>query len=190
MVNALIIPVKTIPAEGAAIDLEIDPAEIAPEGVSTSDVTPLHVKGKLSGVEGVFTFAGSVAGAYTGPCDRCAEDIELAFAMKVRWTFIDEVYDDKEPLDEGLAEGDLLTATIGYDGETIDLHLPLWEEVMLARPSKFPPMTGNGTACSVCGKDAADWQSGQDDNEGEEKNTGFAGLRDMFPDLPQGPAEE
>ncbi len=190
--TSLSFPVITIPVRGLDIDQTIAPENLAPDAALSSEVGPIHVMGTLSGGEGIYTFEGRLAGVYHGPCDRCTEEVELAFAVKVRWTFLEDDGLDDEALDEGATYGDVLMATLSYEGETIDLDLPIWEEVVLARPGKFPPMVEDGTECTVCGKAAADWQSGsiEDEETTENSNTGFSGLRDMFPDLPEDSAKE
>ena len=185
-------PVIAIPADGVAIDQTVAPEALAPDEAMPGEVGPIHINGTLSGGEGMYSFHGRLSGAYHGPCDRCAEEVELAFSAKVQWTFLEDDGLDDDALDEGTTHGDTLIATLSYDGDTIDLAIPIWEEVVLARPGKFPPMVEDGTECSVCGKAAADWQSGAEENEEttEKSNTGFAGLKDMFPDLPDAPAKE
>ena len=189
--NTLKVPLVEISEEGIEIETTLSADAIRPKDASELALGPVSIRGRLSGGEGIYVFRGTLSGTYQGPCDRCIRDVEWPFTLTVQWTFMES--DPAIPDDEwesGLEQEDgSIASTAAYSGVELDLGKQAWEEIVLAMPSKFPPLDASMTRCSVCGEEIAAMLRPEDKEE-ELTNRGLQGLKEMFPNLPSGPVKE
>lgn len=192
-VNTLIVSLTDFPDEGIAIRQTLTAAEIQPAEAADVDTGPITLDGHLDELGGAYTFTGTLTGSFRGECDRCLERAEAPFAIRVVWTYLEsdpDVADDEwETGSEELEDG-ALASTLAYGNDEIDLGRAVWEEIILAVPSKFPPLDAERRHCTVCGKDIEALLSDDRAPSSKFENSGLAGLKDMFPDLPKGPDKE
>jgi len=163
--------------------------------VQTVDSEPLitnrvTIDGMFSGGDGTYFFDGAISGDYTGACDRCNEVVESPFNVRVRWTFMEsdpDIPDDQWETGGAEDAQGVVSSTLAYQGEEINLMPQIWEEIVLARPSKYPPLSDNRQKCTVCGEDISELSYAPSEEQAQRPTTDskFAGLRELYPDLPE-----
>lgn len=192
-VNRLLVPLADFPAGGISIHETVAEAEFGPGG--ELDVLPGAVTliGRVEEAGGAYTFTGTVSGGFHGPCDRCPKRVDSPFAMRVAWTFLasDPDADDDEWESGGeVLEDGTVASTLAYANEELDLGRAVRDEVMLAVPSKFPPLDEERRRCTACGEDIEALPGLDRAPATTFENSGLAALKDMFPNLPKGPEQE
>jgi uncharacterized metal-binding protein YceD (DUF177 family) len=179
-VNRLRFPLVSLTPKGIAVDVTLSEAEIRPEGVEALPVDSVRVHGTLSQIGGEYAFRGTVAGRYKYPCDRCLEPAVFSFCAEALWVFSPgaAARDDGQTDDD--ADEEVLTVAI--EGNEIDLAPQVWEEVVLAAPSKFLCREDCAGLCPQCGANLnRDRCSCRTDDSIE--NKGLAGLAALFPEI-------
>ena len=188
MLEILRSPLIAITDEGVAVAVDVPVAALRPEHGAALPLEAVVLDGTLMPVADDFLFRGRAGGTFKHTCDRCLAEAEAPFEVEVTWTF-----EEGPPLGpfDGLAEEntgtpDSVTGLHRYQSGVIDLNAPLWEELEFAVPDKFlcgPDCLG---LCPLCGGNKNERICGCEsrNEELEPKNTGLAGLADMFPDLP------
>jgi len=196
-VNSLRIPIISIDADGLWIETVVDTASFHPAEGRTLPLTRLQLSGDLTPLdEGELLFRGTVEGAFGHACDRCLAEAEFPFSVEVLWQFVakdtvpggvkgdeGEIVFDAEELDDPAMD-------YSYDGNEVDLSLALWEEAEMALPLKYICREDCRGLCPVCGGDRNEKPCACDTASEAEINPGLAGLKDMFPELPEQHAEE
>lgn len=197
--NRLTVPVASITAGGASIDVVVPIAELKPPDVESGvPVLTVNVAGVLSEAGDEYLFQGTVSGVFEHVCDRCLEAMCAPFDVDVVWAFKEG---PRQTAEDALEEADTdepAVAVVGFDGNEINLAPCVWEEVVLAMPSKFICREDCAGLCPKCG---ANLNRGRctcrenDDNvadRGERPmgNKGLAGLAELFPDLRPKRSEE
>jgi uncharacterized protein len=145
-----------------------------------------------------YLFQGSVSGVFEHVCDRCLEAACAPFDVDVVWTFKEG---PRQTVEDALEDDDTdepAVAVVGFDGNEIDLAPCVWEEVVLAMPSKFICREDCAGLCPKCGVDLNRGRCACRDNDdnvadrGERPmgNKGLAGLAELFPDLRPKRSEE
>lgn len=178
---------------GLSVDITLDINDLKPDGVAPLPMGALTVRGSLTPMIGQYLFKGTLTGAFAHSCDRCLEPAEIPVELPVLWTFDEgeegggthldgEDEDGLEPLE------DEAYGLFTFSGTTIELARPVWDEVCLALPAKFICRETCRGLCPVCGGNRNTAPCTCEEIEIEETpvpNSGFAGLKDMFPDLPE-----
>jgi len=184
-VNTLRIPLAKMTGKGVAVHAVVSIEDVRPQDAGELDAGPITVSGDLSEMTQQYLFQGRISGTYRRVCDRCLEAAEQAFDTAVAWVFVPgpaglpagESADDADaPEDECDAE------FTPFEGDEIDLRARVWEELVLAAPTKFLCKEGCAGLCPECGADlnrapCACHQTAT------MKNSGLAGLADLLPDL-------
>jgi uncharacterized protein len=169
--------------------------EVRPNDVPQTSLTQVRVAGNLSAVSTEFVFRGRIIGEYERECDRCLEPAHETVEQEVTWLFepgtdTPQAAPDVEDEEGELEGGEDEERARYYHGEEIDLAPHVWEEVVLATPTKFYCRDDCRGLCPRCGKNlnagACDCAPEKETNG----NSGLAALKDMFPDLPSKPVEE
>ena len=188
--NALEVALAAITREGLSLTRVVDADAVRPANVRDLALGPITVSGVLSDVDTEFIFRGRVSGTFLGTCDRCLCEIELPFDTDVIWVFVqgsarspleDLAADDDEELDED-------SGVIFFDGLSIDLAPPTWDEVALAMPAKMLCDEDCAGLCPQCGANLNTATCGcvpKPDTRFTE--TGLSNLADLFPDLTKKP---
>ncbi len=197
--NRLTVPVASITVGGASIDVVVPIAELEPPDVkSGAPVVTVNVAGVLSEAGDEYLFQGSVSGVFEHVCDRCLEAVRAPFDVDVVWTFKEG---QRETVEGALEEDDTdetAVAVAGFDGNEIDLAPCVWEEVVLAMPSKFICREDCAGLCPKCGVNLNRGRCACRENDGNVAdrgerpmgNKGLAGLAELFPDLRPKRSEE
>lgn len=190
--SSLEIQLISITERGLHVDVTVDVNSLGPEGVEPLPMGEVTVRGSLTPMIGQFLFQGTVEGVFTQPCARCLESAAIPVSLPVVWTFEegpDSRYganDDDES--DGVEEEDEDFGLFAIQGTLIDLARPVWAEVSLALPVKFVCRDECRGLCPVCGanRNTAPCTCPEEViDETPVQNSGFAGLKDLFPDLPE-----
>lgn len=194
-VSSLEIQLISITERGLRLDVTLDVNSLAPEGVEPLPMGDVTVRGSLTPMIGQFLFQGTVEGVYTQPCARCLEKAEIPVSLPVVWTF-EEGPDTRHAIraDEdgeegvGVEEEDEAYGLFAFHGTVLDLSRPVWVEATLALPVKFVCREDCRGLCPLCGanRNTAPCACPEEViDETPVQNSGFAGLKDLFPDLPE-----
>jgi uncharacterized protein len=196
--DALKIPIATVTGPVLEVDAVVSGQELRPEGAAElalllGDVT---VKGTLKEISEDYLFQGTVSGTYMGSCDRCLEAVVAPFSIDVLWNFAQGA--ELEGLQEFMsAEGEPddyeeMDPLRAFAGNEINLAGHVWEEIVL----DMPPKVLCGPACKgLCPRCGANLNDGPcackpGDEPEASKESRFADLRDLFPDLGRETPEE
>ncbi len=192
------IPLSSFTEEGILVDKVVAETEFAPKGTSQLAISPVHVSGKLTQVDGDYIFKGRLEGLYHLRCDRCLDPVDWPFDIDVLWVFEEGVPvhplenwpDNAEEEEDAVDEGE--TRVARFQGNEIDLSEAAWEEIVLAAPAKVLCREDCKGLCPRCGanwnRETCDCQ--QQPKEESFQNDGLAGLADLFPELKPKNSEE
>ena len=189
--DKLCIPVSQAPCGGVTIHVVASPDELRPKGARELDLGAVTVSGALqrsSSEDTVheYLFQGRISGVFRHACDRCLDMTDKPFDVEVVRVFVQgparalsEVLGDCE---EG--ENDYDAGFVAFQGDEIDLRLAVWEEIVLAAPTKFLCKQDCAGLCPVCGANRNRAACACEQTKtGTMGNTGLAGLADFLPDL-------
>lgn len=183
-------PISTITDPGLQVDVTVAADALKPAGATPLPLGEVVVRGALTPMVGQFLFQGSVEAVFVHACDRCLAEADFPVAASVVWTFEEGAPGDTRapaaPVESGGAEEEA-HGIFYYDGTAIDLTLPVWDEVALALPVKFLCRDDCRGLCPVCGGNRNIERCSCEEASGEEPRAGqssFAGLKELFPDLP------
>lgn len=191
--NKLLFPLSLAArAGGLSLDVEVPEELVRPKGVPESALRRVHVTGTLDEIDTEYIFRGTIEGTFEQPCDRCTEPASVTVAQDVTWLFEPASESggaarranegDEEELDDERARY--------YDQEGIDLAPHVWEEMVLAAPSKFYCRADCKGLCPHCGRNLNEGACDCAPEIDEPGNSGLAALKDMFPNLPSKHSEE
>ena len=190
------IPITSVPESGVAISVDFEPCDVQPANTEAIPLVKGSLEGMLSEVGGEYLFTGQVEGAYVHACDRCLEDARADVVTPVTWFFAlgpEEAPvlwtgdDDDEASPE---EADDVQRPI--NNGVIDLAPVVWEELVVAAPSKYICSEDCKGLCSRCGTNLNEGTCGCGPKEVEVKSghQGFAKLAELYPELMNKPTEE
>lgn len=173
---------------GLHVDATVSEASLRPPDTEPLPLREITVRGDLTPLIDQYLFQGTVGAVFVSACDRCLEEAAVNVAIPVVWTF--EEGTDRDQGLTGDAELEEVEAhgVYTFDGIAIDLARPVWNEAVLALPSKFVCREDCRGLCPVCGANRNSEPCACESAPTEEtpaSNSGFAGLKDMFPDLPE-----
>ena len=150
-------------------------------------LSPVSVVGTLKEAGGTYIFEGRVSGSFVRACDRCLVEVRVPFEAEAFWTFQEGPGPElaAEDMDQFDLEGEDDSGVFTFEGGVVDLSPCVWEEVVLAYPTRFVPCEDHPELEFECMAEQFEpLLNRQERNEDEERGTtGFAGLADMFPDL-------
>lgn len=186
--SSLEIPISTVTDIGLHVDVTVPAEALCPAETPALPLREVSVRGELTPLIEQFLFQGTVTAVYASACDRCLEEAVIPVTAPVVWTFEEgaseaSAGDPDADLEEVEAHG-----VFTFDGMAIDLARPAWDEAVLALPSKFVCREDCRGLCPVCGANRNSDPCACEDAPTEETpagNSGFAGLKDLFPDLPE-----
>lgn len=187
--NKLRIPLSAVAeGEGFSFHVQVPEEDLRPQDVERSPLTGVQVAGTISMMDPGYLFTGTLTGEFSRPCDRCLEPARETVELDVTWIFgpgVDGGAPEgaKEPSDEdALDEDGAGQRARFFRGNEIDLAPDVWEEIILAGPSKYYCSEDCKGLCPQCGMNlnqgACNCASEQ-----ETSGSGLAGLKDMFPDV-------
>lgn len=190
--STLEIPLVTITNNGHSLDVVVSANSLKPAEIEPLPLDEIRVRGTLKPIIGQYLFQGVISGTFVHQCDRCLEGAEFPVTLDVVWTFEEGPEKDylQQMVDEAEAEADDAEEAFGvftYQGTRIDLTRPVWDEIALAAPTKFVCSDTCAGLCPECGanRNLAPCNCDGHSEETPTTNSGFAGLKDMFPDLPE-----
>lgn len=192
--SSLEIQLISVTERGFRMDVTLDVNSLRPDGVEPLPMGEVSVRGTLTPMIGQYLFQGTVEGVFEQPCARCLEHAEIPVSLPVVWTFEEGPSDNRrrdhdDDEDEAAVEvEDEAYGLYTYQGTSLDLAWPVWTEVVLAMPVKFVCREECRGLCPVCGGNRNSVPCTCPEEVIEEtpvQNSGFAGLKDLFPDLPK-----
>ncbi len=173
--NTLIVPLASITAEGVTIDTVVPTATLQPADAEEVPLSAVAVQGTLTEAGEEFLFLGRISGTFEHTCDRCLEAARRELNVPVVWSYREAPAAQSDGEDN---ESDTLT----FSGTDINLGRAVWEEIVLATPSKYLCQDDCRGLCPHCG---TNWNRGacacRDTDVME--NKGLAGLADVLPEL-------
>ena len=188
--NSLRLPLMDIVSQGVTIDVDVPVDDLRPAGVESVPAGRVHVSGHLSGSQEDVLFIGNVKGVFSQSCDRCLVDATMSFEAEAHWFISTTGEDDDEWAEDDEHEDEATVARHGRNvgqATEIDLRHHVWEELVLATPSKFLCSEDCKGLCTQCGKNLNEGSCAcvPEPEEQSEKLAikGLAQLADMFPDL-------
>jgi uncharacterized protein len=191
-VSKLEILLTTITDHGLSLDVVVPANSITPSEIAPLPLEDVRVQGTLKPMVGQYLFQGSISATFVHSCDRCLQEATFPAELEVTWTFEEGPEKDyiQQLVDEAESEADEEVEAHGvftFQGTSIDLTGPVWDEVSLAAPTKFVCRESCEGLCPVCGVDrnTSPCSCLENTEETPTSNSGFAGLKDMFPDLPE-----
>jgi uncharacterized protein len=192
-VDTLEIQLVNLPDRGLSLDVVVAANSLKPKEIAPLPLDEIQIRGTLTPMVEQFLFQGVVSGTFTHQCDRCLENAIIPVSVDVTWTFEEGPEKDylQQWVDEADVKGDDAEEAMGiftFQGTMIDLTRPVWDEITLAAPTKFICSETCQGLCPVCGADRNTKPCNCEEHNEEEtptSNSGFAGLKDMFPDLPE-----
>lgn len=175
-----------------SIDAVIPADDLRPKGAEAPPVDAVAVRGLLEVTGGSYVFRGRVSGRFDAPCDRCLEPAQSPFDVEVAWEYepgtpealipesTEEENDDEDFEGSSMPAED--SGLYYFEGSEIDLAPQVWEEVVLAAPSKVLCSPECAGLCPQCGVNWNRTTCGCRVDSSLE-NKGLAGLADLFPNL-------
>lgn len=195
-VNKLRIPLSAVSGKGGyALEERVDEAALRPVDAPESSITGVSVTGTLVQIDSDLLFRGSLVGVFQRPCDRCLEPAIETVECEVAWYFERGVAEERleaspEYSDENGLEEDADGQRVRYfEGDEVDLAPHVWEEMILAGPSKFYCVEDCKGLCPSCGTNLNQGTC-TCASEQEDSGSGMAALKEMFPNLPSESLEE
>ena len=190
--GSLRIPILEIGDAGYVVNAAIECEALCADDGESVQTGTIAIEGDLTELGGDYLFRGRVRGAYCHSCVRCLEAASAPFDIEVTWIFAQGV--SYEPLDELEDEPDEDNESRPFpiDGDEIDLAVPAWEEVQLSAPTKFLCKDDCAGLCPRCGTNLnmGSCSCAPEDEDVPIANTGFAALKDMFPEMNQEKSED
>ena len=192
--NTLRIPLTKL-AESPVLNVDATAEEkaIRPDGVAPAGMRDVHLTGTLSRIDTELYFTGAVSATLDTPCDRCLGEAHVPLEQDVEWYF--ERGDGE--LTAEIAGGDItleytdeeLEDITGntvrtFSGETLDLGPCVWEELVLAIPSKLLCDNACKGMCPRCGANLNQGPCKCGGDAAAGGHPGLAKLKELYPDLP------
>lgn len=191
--DALKIPLSAVTGLELEVDAVVPGKDLQPPGAADLALSDVAVQGTLQEVGDEYLFRGTVSGRYLGACDRCLEPVEAPFSIDVMWDIAPG--QDLEGLEEFMSSDQddddysELDAGRTFEGNEINLAGFVWEEIVLGLPSKFLCGSDCQGLCPQCGANLNAGRCGCVPAE-PSRDSSFAGLKDMFPELRDKDSEE
>ena len=195
------IPIVSIPRNKPyKVDLTVEDTDIPLFSDNPGFLKSVHIQGTVSSMQQEYLFQGTLNATFQSTCDRCLEPASAESSVVVGWIY--EPGTPKDVMEEFAASDDAeyddafndteeAEEVKYYDGVTIDLTSAIAEEILLVIPNKIYCTEKCNGLCPQCGINLnASTCNCTPEPELDETNSGFAGLKDMFPDLPTESSEE
>ena len=203
----LSVPLAAISDSSAyKVDESFCESDVRPDDAKSLALKEAEVTGTMVAVETEYLFRGTVRGTFENPCDRCLESTKYEYSQEVNWFFergqaahpfeelihgheVEEVVDLDEP--DPFADENGADHVRHFEGDRIDLGPHVWEELVLTAPGKFLCTETCAGLCAWCGVNLNTTTCGcPRESETEKSESGFAALKDMFPNLRSQSTEE
>lgn len=189
--DRLRISLTDIPDDGLDLEVQVAVNELSPPGAEAVPMETVDVQGTLTPVSDDFLFQGRLQGTFIQPCDRCLQPAHHRVVLDVLWSFTEggvpltaPEFPD-EDTEFGSEDSDVVEQEHAYQGEVIDLAPLVWEELVLAAPTKYVCHADCQGLCPQCGANLNETNCTCGEAEAAEGNAAFEKLRDLFPDLPK-----
>jgi uncharacterized protein len=197
-VNSLKVALAGISDAGLAVDVKTAADTLRPTDSPELRVGIVRLHGQLYPLDGEYLFRGALETDFTGVCDRCLAPVSMDVHADVVWTFVpgtgesDRDSSELEDVDSMEAVEADLSASF-FTGTEINLGARVWEELVLAYPSKMLCAAACKGLCPQCGANLNAGPCGcaaETKTESAPTKKGLAALGDMFPDLKPGASKE
>ncbi|MBI2426014.1 MAG: DUF177 domain-containing protein [Candidatus Hydrogenedentes bacterium] len=180
--DRLVIPIAAV-GGGAHVQATIPFADVLPRDAEPLPLEHVTVEGHLTPAADDFLFSGKLYGEFVHPCDRCLKPMRHPFSVEVFWTF--EEGPALTELERMMRDDENLGGIWTFQGVELDLRLPVYDECVLAAPTKFVCSETCAGLCPECGQPLNEHERPCPGAAQEEPiaNNAFSGLAEMFPDL-------
>lgn len=196
--NALTVPLASIPPSGLEIEADVDLASVQPVGAADTESIPvdvLHVQGALAPAGSEYVFSGTVSGVFKHECDRCLDAVTTPFDSEVEMYFRQAAVDQADTDEDSDEEPEAVYPIVANE---IDLGPAIWEEVALVVPAKHLCSEDCAGLCPHCGVNrnrescacAPEPEAADEGGVKPLENKGLAGLAELFPELKPKHSEE
>jgi uncharacterized protein len=182
------------------VDLTVDEADIPLQFDEPGFLQSVHIEGSLSAMQQDFLYQGTLTALFERTCDRCLALTSMETSIEVGWLFelgtpLDAMEEfaksEESEEEEEFEDSDESEQIHYYDGVNIDFSEAIAEEISMATPTKIYCAETCKGLCPQCGVNLNTTTCDcTPEPEIEETNSGFAGLKELFPDLPNKPSEE
>lgn len=170
-----LVSINDLPPDGKNFELDDQDVWLEPIKEFKMDcriTEPLKMKAFIMPVDGGCLLRGEISGAVVVPCNRCAEDADIA---------IRSAFDEFEEIPESHVPGARHQNGDGHivferNAPMLDLAEAAWEQFMLALPSNPLCRTDCKGLCAQCG---VNLNLGQCDCEAENMDDRMAPLRNL-----------
>jgi uncharacterized metal-binding protein YceD (DUF177 family) len=197
--ESLRIPIVSVPEPGLAISVGFVQEDVQPADTAPLALVKGSLEGMLSEVGGEYLFSGRLLASWLHACDRCLEDAHAEGETEVMWHFASGASEGVHVWD-GDNDVEFEYAETGEDPEwtqpivhgVIDLAPAVWEELVIAAPSKYTCREDCKGLCNRCGANLNEGACacGPEDTKKQSGHQGFAKLADLYPVLMNKPTEE
>jgi uncharacterized protein len=173
---------------GLPVNVTVSEDRLRPEGARELSVSPVTVTGVLTEADNDYIFRGDLSGEFRHACDRCLEEAKVPFKIDLLWVFTPpEGFEELSDAEEDMEEWEDADRPMTYENGEINLAPYVWEELVLAVPSKFLCREDCAGLCLRCGanlnRDKCECPPEEGDTLG---NKALQGLADLFPNLKKG----
>lgn len=111
-------------------------------------VSPVRIQGEIRNRAGIVSMRAEAAFTYRAPCDRCAADTARDMLIPLEHVLVTHL--DEEDTGEFII----------VEGMQLDLAALVWEDILLALPTKFLCRADCKGLCPACGKNLNDGSCG------------------------------
>lgn len=191
--NTFKIPVSAIGETGYAFSACAPVSDIQPPATSILPICEVTVSGRFTPVGDTFLFRGVIRGVFADACYRCLEPAQIEEALEVSWVFSRNAlgaYSELGQASELEDSGDELHGDAGRSQQAdqapqIDLAPCVWEELVLAQPSRFLCGEECRGMCPRCGVNLnkGNCKCAAAHTLEDSGNSGLAALARLFPEL-------
>ena len=149
--DKLRVPLAALTPDGAPVDSVVSVAGLSPQDADAFPAESVRVRGMLLEMGSEYLFRGTISGVIKHACDRCMEEASIPFSAEAVWVFKEALETKVLESEAEDAEDDGDMVVYGFEGNEIDLAPCVWEELVLAMPSKFLCDEDCAGLCPQCG---------------------------------------
>jgi len=188
-VDKLRVPLTALTPDGVPVDSVVSVADLSPQDAEPFPAESVRVRGTLLEMSSEYLFRGTISGVFKRACDRCLEEAEVAFSVEALWVFKEGLGTKTSDSEAEDVEDDGDMTVCGFEGNEIDLAPCVWEELVLATPSKLLCREDCAGLCPQCGVNLNRGPCARHERGGI-KNKGLAELAELLPELRARSSEE
>lgn len=183
--ESLRVPLTAVVEGGIDIDTTVAGAALQPEGSKDLPIGDVRLTGTLRKIGEAYLLQGTISSRFTNPCDRCLETADIDVDIDVLWSFSEQRSEPEDGVEADSIEFDGDGDERGehhIDGVEVNLGPKIWEELVLAAPTKYLCAISCKGLCPQCGANLNEGPCGCTE-QSKPNNSGLAELANLFPDI-------